>query len=140
MENFLIGQGDVDVAIAQIFMIFVAGVGMIWCLIKINKNNEKRKRTTQLVRAVISEKRPAWDNCPRSPRYIYKFSGLDRYKGITFYDKSAKFRKSYAKGTEVMLYVNPDNVEEFWYEEELVPDMELVYLCAFVIFLALLFG
>ena len=75
-----------------------------------------------------------WHHCC----YIYTFSGLDEYKGINFYDKSALVEKSHVVGERVSLLINEWNVEEFWFEEEVEPGKEIIVCSLILIFVTII--
>lgn len=103
---------------------------------KIARYEEKKQHMTKRIDVVIAKKERIelkWHHY----RYIYTFSGLDEYKGISFYDKSALVEKSHIEGERVSLLINERNVEEFWFEEEVEPDKEVLILAIVVIFLSL---
>lgn len=71
-------------------------------------------------------------------RYVYTFSGTNEYKENIFYDSSARVATLYNEGQKVSLYINPENVEQFWFEEEDTPSKDTVFLAVILILVAVL--
>ena len=98
---------------------------------------EKRLHMTKRIDVTIMQKEIIelkWHHCC----YIYTFSGLDEYKGINFYDKSALVEKSHVVGERVSLLINEWNVEEFWFEEEVEPGKEIIVCSLILIFVTII--
>lgn len=107
----------------------------LWDLKRTYSMYARKRRCTQPVRAVISAKREI--RHLHFSEYVYTFSGLDEYAGVTFYNRSARIRCEYMEDAEVELYVNPDRTREFWFEEEDMPGIFRVILSFFCIGLCL---
>lgn len=131
LANRKINAGDEKYAL--IILIFGI-VGLIWQLAVILKYRNKRKHTTKRINAIITEKKVVEYN--QYIRYVYTFLGTDEYKGITFYDRSAKVKTSYKEGKKVSLYINPQKVEQFWFEEEEAPNEWSILLMIILILTA----
>ncbi len=133
LTNRQIHAGDEKYA----FIIVILGcIFLIWQLVVIFKYNTRRKHATKCINAVITDKKVIEFN--QYIRYNYLFVGADEYKGITFYDKFARVEKSYDVGKKVSLYIDPQDVDKFWFEDEEEPGKTNVVLAIILIFLAVL--
>lgn len=92
-----------------------------WYFRAISKYMDKRKYATKRINAVVAYRKTSKLIGIRSFHpvyyYVYIFTGLDEYEGVTFYDKSAKLEEQYRIGENVSLYINPENLGQFWVEK-----------------------
>ena len=123
--------------ITSVAGIIIGIFGFIYISREITRNEEKKRRMTKRINAVITY-RERKDVGYSQYRYIYTFTGLDEYEGVTFYDKSLLLTTVHVKGETVTLLINEHNLEEFWFEEKLEPDKALLLLPILVIIISLI--
>lgn len=119
MYHILLKQSKMDI-IAAVFVIIVGIFYFIWQFDRISKYKAKKRRISKCINAVIT-KRERIEIRTRSwkhvYRYLYTFTGLDEYEGVTFCDETLLLECVHVEGEKVSLHINPDNPEEFWFEE-----------------------
>ncbi len=114
----------------------IAGiVGFILISREITRNKEKKQRMTKRINVVITHRERKYIGHSQY-RYIYTFTGLDEYEGVTFYDESLLLMKVHVKGETVPLLINEYNLKEFWFEEKAELGQELLLIPIIAIFLS----
>ncbi len=114
----------------------IAGiVGFILISREITRNKEKKQRMTKRINVVITHRERKYIGHSQY-RYIYTFTGLDEYEGVTFYDESLLLMKVHVKGEIVPLLINEYNLKEFWFEEKAELGQELLLIPIIAIFLS----
>ena len=118
-ESILLGVGRNTKSggiITSVAGIIIGIFGFIYISREITRNEEKKRRMTKRINAVITY-RERKDVGHSQYCYIYTFTGLDEYEGVTFYDESLLLTNVHVKGEIVTLLINEHNLEEFWFEE-----------------------
>lgn len=133
MGILLNGSINFDNVIWRTISIMVVIVTYGWYFKAISKYMDKRKYATKRINAVVADRKKSG-----LIYYVYTFIGLDEYAGVTFYDKSLKIMEQYKKGSTVSLYVNPENLGQFWVEKATEPDKKMIFGIAVVILIGLM--
>lgn len=141
-ESILLGQSSrLDIVGAAIGVILGLAC-FIWQLKKISKFEEKTRRMTKRISAVITKREKIQMKVFRSSkkvyRYLYTFTGLNEYEGVIFCDEELLLEKVHVEGETVTLLINEENPEEFWFEEEDEPDKEFMVYSVVLIFISLM--
>ena len=139
--NILLGTGGRNTRLGNIGItatgVIVGIVGFILISRGIARNKEKKQRMTKRVNVVITNRER---KCVGHSQYcyIYTFTGMGEYEGVTFYDESLLIAKVHVKGETVPLLINEDNLKEFWFEEKAELGREILLIPIIVIFLSLM--
>lgn len=84
----------------------------VWATrMEIKYENIKRHVTKRINVKIIGKQGMRFHHC------VYRFTGLDEYEGITFYDPCLEVWARHKVGETVSLLVNEYNLKEFWFEE-----------------------
>lgn len=95
-----------------IIITFIMGVmGCTWEAKLALKYKKIKRHMTKRINVVITSK--VHMRCS----YIYTFTGLDEYKGVTFHDAGLEVGYSHEIGEVVTLLINEYNLDKFWFEE-----------------------
>ena len=139
-ESILLGVGRNTKSggiITSVAGIIIGIFGFIYISREITRNEEKKRRMTKRINAVITY-RERKDVGHSQYCYIYTFTGLDEYEGVTFYDESLLLTNVHLKGEIVTLLINEHNLEEFCFEEKLELDKVILLLPILVIIISLM--
>lgn len=133
----MLGTGGRNTRLGNIGITATGVIAGIVCFILISReiarNKEKKQRMTKRVNVVITNRER---KCVGHSQYcyIYTFTGMGEYEGVTFYDESLLIAKVYVKGETVPLLINEYNLKEFWFEEKAELDPEILIIPFLVIF------
>lgn len=138
---------DIDIS-RKSKMDLVAGVfclifGIFACIRQsgiISRYKGKKQRATKRISAVITKRERIRIKARSSRpvyRYLYTFTGLDEYEGVSFCDETLLLENVHVEGEKVSFLINPENPEEFWFEEEDEPGKGLI-VCSVIIILGAL--
>lgn len=136
-------NGGINFDIVRRLMMLMIVIGEYgWYFRENSKYLDKRKYATKRINAVVAYRKTSRLIGVRSFRpvyyYVYTFTGLDEYEGVTFYDTSLKLEEQYQIGEVVFLYINPENLGQFRVEKATELDKKMIFWIAAVILTGLL--